>query len=201
MGGNCLRAKPARTLCLVSGQFYLIMDHKEEWKDIDGFDGVYKVSNHGKIISYLTNPKLLAGTINESGYRYANLRKMNQTKCLRWHRIVAKAFLPNPNNLPEINHIDGNKLNNCVSNLEWCTRKQNMVHAKENGLMPSDVDAKHLYKKGESNIKSKLKKNEVLEIRRMYKLGGCTHRDLAKHFGISRGHVSRVLSKHVWTHI
>ena len=107
----------------------------EIWKDIKGYEGLYQISNLGQVKSLArpinnfnqccTKDKLLKGGIKR-GYRQVILLKDNKRKYASVHRLVAEAFLPNPHNLPIINHKDENKLNNNVSNLEWCSTKYNV---------------------------------------------------------------------------
>ena len=111
---------------------------KEIWKDIDGYEGLYQISNLGNVKS-LTNrsnhkeEKILK--LNTNGkYYLVNLCKNTKRKTLLIHRLVAKAFVDNPNNLPQINHINGNKLDNRAVNLEWCTCRTNIIHSIKNGL-------------------------------------------------------------------
>lgn len=108
---------------------------EEIWKDIEGCDGRYKVSNLGRVksirkIKYRNCYKetILKPVIQKSnGYCYVSLRNENGIfKNHRIHRLVAKAFIPNPNNYSQVNHIDMNKQNNCVENLEWCDQFENM---------------------------------------------------------------------------
>lgn len=114
----------------------------EEWRDIKGYEGLYKISNIGRVKSYQTfgnNQKIgrehfITPTLTTNGYYRVELIKDNQRKTHRIHRLVAFAFLPNPENKPYINHIDGNRLNNHITNLEWCTQKENNEHAIRTGL-------------------------------------------------------------------
>lgn len=107
----------------------------EVWKDIKGYEGLYKVSNTGKVKSFQRNrEKFLSDKYYENGYLRASLSKNKKKKKVLIHRLVAETFIPNPENKPEVNHIDGNKRNNNVSNLEWCTRCENVNHAWETGL-------------------------------------------------------------------
>ena len=103
---------------------------KEEWKDIENYKGLYQVSNFGNVRNH--NKKI--SQFNSKGYLCVSLYKNNQKKNLRVHRLVAQAFLENKYNKREVNHIDGNKHNNCLSNLEWVTSKENKEHAVEIGL-------------------------------------------------------------------
>ena len=121
---------------------------EEIWKDIESFEGLYQVSNFGRVRSvdhYVTQPnphnrkpqqvlrpgKLLTFSIGSSGYYQAPLSKGNRKyKTMMIHRIVAKTFVPNPDNLEIVNHKDENKLNNRADNLEWCTTKYNTHYGK-----------------------------------------------------------------------
>ena len=109
---------------------------QEEWKDIiveeNGvmydYTNLYKISNTGKIKSYCKNKNgtLLKIQTQKNGYQIINLYKNNEMKRFYIHRLVAKIFIPNPENLPEVNHKDEDKTNNSIDNLEWCDRKYNM---------------------------------------------------------------------------
>ncbi|ALO80891.1 NUMOD4 domain-containing protein [Enterococcus faecalis] len=98
----------------------------EKWKDIVEYEGLYQVSNLGNVYSFKTNKYL-----KPSGDKYLHviLSKNNRTKTVRIHRLVAEAFIPNQDNKPQVNHIDGDRYNNNVKNLEWLTCKENIVHA------------------------------------------------------------------------
>ena len=111
----------------------------EEWRDIDGYDGLYKVSNLGNVYSLKTN-KVLKTPVGKRGYPNLNLLKDGKQKLFVVHRLVAKAFIPNPENKQQVNHIDGDKTNNRVDNLEWATSRENMLHARRTGLHTSDGD-------------------------------------------------------------
>lgn len=95
----------------------------EEWKDIKGYEGRYRVSSLGNVFS--CSRKRLLSVQTYKGYKRAPLYDGVKIKQCFVHRLVAEAFLPNPDNLPEVNHKDEIKTNNCVENLEWCTRKYN----------------------------------------------------------------------------
>lgn len=103
---------------------------QEIWKDIPNHSG-YQVSNLGQIKG--KNKKILSGGVKK-GYREVILVNNNVRYYKLVHRLVAEVFIPNPENKPQINHKDGNKLNNSVTNLEWCTASENMKHAYKQGL-------------------------------------------------------------------
>lgn len=107
----------------------------EEWRLIEGYE-YYEVSNLGRVRSWINNkwkrrntPKILSLHRLTKGYLGVSLSSApNVSKTIKVHRLVAKAFIPNPDNLPMVNHKDENKTNNCVSNLEWCTNKYNLSY-------------------------------------------------------------------------
>ena len=113
----------------------------EIWKDIEGFEGFYQISNLGRVKSLeriIDRPisgkikyteKILNVQLNKKrNYVYIQLYKNGYSRRYIVHRLVAEAFIPNPNNLPQVNHKDENSLNNCVDNLEWCTAKYNLTY-------------------------------------------------------------------------
>ena len=126
----------------------------ECWKPIKDYEGIYEVSNYGRVKSlerviynsgtknglYTIHEKIIKQRINKKRYGYCelSLHKNGKEKRFKVHRLIAEAFIPNPNKLPEVNHIDGNKENNHASNLEWCTSKENKEHAWENKLYNSE---------------------------------------------------------------
>src|SRR5690349_1969095 len=101
---------------------------EEVWKDITGYEGLYQVSNHGKVRdSKRDKPRKV--TMNCRGYGWIALTKEKKVQSFSVHRLVAIHFIPNPHNLPQVNHKNLNKMDNVVSNLEWCTQSENVRHA------------------------------------------------------------------------
>ena len=118
----------------------------EIWKDIKGYEGIYQISNLGNIKSLdhyirqrnnnykLYHGKTLKPYMTSTGYYKIDLHNGKKRKIMLIHRLIANAFIPNPDDLPEVNHIDGNKTNNNIDNLEWCTRSDNIKHSYKNKL-------------------------------------------------------------------
>ena len=110
----------------------------EIWRDITGTKGFIEVSNKGRVRSLLSGaPRVLKTQTDNKGYHRIRVTIEQEKMTYKVHREVAKLFLPNPENLPQVNHKDGNKDNNSVDNLEWVTNKENAHHAIENGLWDS----------------------------------------------------------------
>ena len=101
----------------------------EEWKDIRGYGGDYQISNFGRVKSFKQGKVIILKPNFSNGYLRIKLLKSGERMYFSVHRLVAKAFIPNHSNKPEVNHIDGQKLNNYVGNLEWCTSSENRVHS------------------------------------------------------------------------
>lgn len=114
---------------------------KEIWKDIFEYEGLYQISNLGNVKrleskwvcsrghTITRKEHLIKGTFDKDKYLMVHLSNKNKNKRISVHRLVAQAFIPNPNNLPQINHINGNKTDNRIENLEWCNSKENINHA------------------------------------------------------------------------
>lgn len=169
---------------------------KEEWRDIRDYEGFYQVSNLGRVRSvdrwidrkgspYLAKGKVLSmNKLNKSGYRICCLSRNDNKKYMRFNRLVAIAFIPNPEDKPFVNHIDGDRLNDRFDNLEWCTNGENIQHAYDTGLA----------KKGEDHIQSKLSKQEVRDIYVLAKNKTYRQWEIAEKYKISRPLVSKILN-------
>ena len=106
---------------------------KEIWKDIQGYEGMYQVSSHGRVRSFKWNRcKILKTRKDKKGYIVVTLTKHSKNYVPKVHRLVAIAFIPNPNNLPQVNHKDEDKSNNNIDNLEWCTNEYNRNYGTRN---------------------------------------------------------------------
>lgn len=179
---------------------------EEIWKQIVGADETFQVSNIGNVKrndSYYIQPLydnmrvLLRGSIkrlfvDRQGYSTTALRINNKQKTYFVHRLVAEAFIPNPDNKPFINHIDGNPSNNNVENLEWCTQKENIRHAVKIGRWNAA--------KGEYAAKAKLTTKDVLQIRTLRGMG-LTLCAIAKKYNITNENVSAIANRKTWRHI
>ena len=105
------------------------MKNNEIWKDIEGYDGMYQVSNQGRVKSFKNGKEIiLSSGTTKKNYKFVILSKNDIRKNFQVHRLVAIAFIPNPQNLPMINHKDENPSNNNVTNLEWCDAKYNNIY-------------------------------------------------------------------------
>lgn len=141
----------------------------EEWKDIKNYEGLYQISNWGRVKSLekLVNAsnqcgkkhlrpvkeRILKARVNKWGYYEVTLSKNSKTKTFRVNRLVAITFIPNPNNYPVVNHINGIKKDNSVENLEWCTYSENLKHAFRTGLKKPTAPMKG--KRGKELVHSK----------------------------------------------
>lgn len=144
-------------------------------KDIPGYEGIYQIDADGQIFNLKTGQTRKA-SVSTYGYLTITLSKDGHTKTHRVHRLVAEAFVPNPMQLPFVNHIDGDKKNPAASNLEWVTAKENTQHALKNGLHSLE---------GETNPSAKLTDKEV-EIALDRCLAGELVSDVAASMGVNR---------------
>lgn len=163
----------------------------EVFKKIKGFKDRYEVSNLGNVRSLLTGNLMKLG-VTPFGYLRVNLRYANCRKYKSFfvHRLVASAFIPNPRGCKEVNHKDSNRQNNKVTNLEWCTRKENVKHSFEFGNASN---------KGLRNPNSKLTLEDVEAIRALAKTKRFYNKKIAKFFRISAAMVDKIVRNDNWS--
>jgi hypothetical protein len=150
----------------------------------------YQVTSNGRVFSKLSY-RFLTSSLSSTGYLIIRLKKpFKVTRSV--HRLVAEHFLDNSNRYKCVNHKNGNKLDNRVENLEWCSHKQNNNHAIETGLHNPF---------GENSGNSKLTNAQVLEIRRLYKETKVSYRKLAEIFKVSFGNIGDIVNRRRWKHI
>ena len=113
----------------------------ERWKVVEGTYGALEVSDLGRVKSNLRDGRILKTQKDSKGYHRLRMTIKRERYSFKLHRLVAQAFVPNPENKPQVNHIDGNKDNNAASNLEWVTNKENAQHAVRTGLWKSSMKA------------------------------------------------------------
>lgn len=158
-------------------------------KDVKGFEDYFAITEDGKLWSKRSK-KFLKQNVSKTGYYTVATRiggRHGKSYCFRVHRLVAFAFIDNPDDKPFVNHKDGNKLNNHKDNLEWCTNQENIIHAVQTGLL--------VHKKGTESKRSKLSKEDIEYIREHYKshckVNGT--RALGKRFGVHYTRISAVV--------
>lgn len=182
-------------------------------KDISGYEGKYAITKDGKVWSY---PRKIikenrwgkSGSFNcKGGWLKSNTNKAGNwyysialgrknRKGFKVHRLIAQAFIPNPLNLPEVNHKNGIKTDNRIENLEWCTRKQNLAHSYK--IYPFKM---RKMQRGEDSWCHKLTENNVREIKRRHETGTISMRKLAGIYKVSYPTVWGIINKIYWTHI
>ena len=176
----------------------------EIWKDIQGYEGIYQVSNLGRVKSLEREIVRSNGRITyqkecilkqkiDKGYYRLGLRKKGIRNFYRVHRLVAIAFIPNPKNKKTVDHINENKLDNRLSNLRWATQEEQIGYAMETGTFE--------IRKGEQVGGSKLKEKDVLEIREKYVPRKYSQYKLAKEYGVNVMTISDIILRKTWLHI
>jgi len=169
----------------------------EFWRPISG-NPAYSVSSLGRIKSDLNRKgfnKILKHCVTKTCYPSVSLTSWNDgkkvIKRVSVHRLIALAFIPNPENKPCVNHINGNKKDYRIENLEWCTYAENAMHASRMGLLVAP--------RGEKQKTSKLTNEQVVEIRKLAKT--LMHKELCKIFLVSKTTIGRIVRREAWTHI
>ena len=161
----------------------------EIWKTINA-EPNYEVSNTGKV---RRKDSLHIKSLRFDRYGYLRVTLYPSGKTYTIHRLVAKAFLDNFENKPQVNHKNGIKTDNKVSNLEWCTNKDNIIHAYDNNLITSC--------KGEKNAMAKLTDSQVIEIRNNPKYKDLNYKEIAKIFNIAHETARRICLNKTWKHL
>ncbi|MCL1654247.1 NUMOD4 motif-containing HNH endonuclease [Elizabethkingia miricola] len=176
------------------------MNNNEIWKPVVGYEGSYEISNLGRVRSLdrivmrgLSKMPIKGCNItvftNHCGYRKASLAKVKEGKKSKKayfiHRLIANAFIPNPQNKPFVNHIDGVKLNNSIENLEWVNGSENIQHAYNTGLKEA--------KKGVNSQNSKFSELQIKEIRENFIKGEDTYKSVAEKYKVNRCTISRII--------
>ena len=170
----------------------------ENWKDLPGCEGKYQVSDLGRIKTLARMvlcgknikkhiPEKILATRVHAGYNSVTLRINGKTKVCTIHRLVARTFIPNSNNYKTVNHIDGDKLNNRLSNLEWCSYSQNMKHAYTKGLRVAKCG-------------TKLSITQVTEIRNLCTTSDLSLSQIAEIFKVSKATISKIKNRKSWNY-
>lgn len=180
---------------------------EEIWKDVEELDNLYQVSNHGRIKRKRRKNKTKR---REAGYFWASEKILNIKPNTDWypiltvridgvkslfyiHRLVAKCFIPNPENKPQVNHINGNKKDNHVTNLEWVTSSENRLHAHRIGLKNN---------RGEKHSRHVLTESQVLLIRKEFSDNpNLKKAHIARQYKVTKSTIRALLNRKSWKHI
>ena len=181
----------------------------EIWKPIKDYEGIYEISNLGRVkslirlkkgaknITYLIKEKILKQNFDKDGYCIINLYKNSKLKTFKIHRLVAECFIKNIDNKKQVNHINGIKHDNRLENLEWCTTSENVIHALRTGLK--------IPLKGENCKASKLTEKIVIEILTKKKESNGKKywgaKEISLKYNIKMNCISEVSSRRNWKHI
>lgn len=175
------------------------------WKPVKGYEDYYEVSDQGEVRTieryvelpthrYVKRQKMLTQFDDGRGYKHVKLYDgKGNPKSFTVHKVVAITFIDNPNNYIEINHIDHNKHNNCVDNLEWITRSENVKHSYK-------MRDPKTYK-GSGNKNSKLTEEQVIQMREEHKTGEFTYKQLADKYSVGTTLVGYIIKNQVWKHV
>jgi hypothetical protein len=176
---------------------------EEIWKEIPGFEGYYEISNltrvrsvsriiYDKKVGIKNLKSRILKPANFMGYRRVLLCYKGQRVNKLVHRLFAQVFIPNPENKPEVNHIDGNRSNNSLENLEWVTHRENMHHSVLTGL--------HWSKKGEEHFSARLTNIDVIQMRKD-RNNGMTYPEISKKYNVTKSTASHACYGTTWSHL
>ena len=178
----------------------------EVWKSVVGFEDSYQVSDLGRVRSvdrlvFKTNGRqqffkgrVLSLTKNACGYPQMILHTNGKPRSVRVHRLIALAFIPNPENKPDVNHKDGVKTNNVLANLEWSTTSENVKHAYDNGL------TRIQHRKGTDSHRAKLTPELIRKAKTMRE-NGATFVEIGKIVGVDESSIRHAISGKTWKYL
>jgi hypothetical protein len=184
----------------------------EQWRAVPGYEGLYEVSDQGRFRSMVKRMRtrvgdIIEGSVNrKSGYTYIRLTDLKRTKTRYYkHRLVLQAFDPRDDWMSwEVNHIDGDKANNHLSNLEWSTHQANIAHARQIlkawPKRPKQIRVAKGHAKGEAVASSKLSVDRVRTIRRLY-ASGIKQKEIAAMFDVAAPTISLIVNRKQWAHV
>lgn len=167
---------------------------KEEWRSLNGIvesGEFYEISSFGNVKNGVSQ-RILAFQVKKNGYLQVQLSNKQKHKKYYIHRLVALAFIPNPENKTQVNHKNGNKSDNSLYNLEWVTPKDNMKHCYDTGLRNQ---------LGSKNRMAVLTEDDVLKIKEIYTTTKCTQYKLAELFNVSKQTINNILRGKSWSHV
>lgn len=176
-------------------------DENERWRDIPGYEGVYQASNLGRIrrigvVRGAPPKEFIKQYKHKTGYMIVKLSMKSKGKNKKVHRLVMLAFTDRHDPSLIVNHIDGNKCNNRLDNLEWCTHKENISHAM---LTLKVCYGNHTH--GESSPSSILKTESVKKIRELHAAGGHTRLSLSRLFNVSKSTIGQIVNRKTWKEV
>ena len=166
----------------------------ENWRDVKGYEGDYQISDLGRVKSLKNGKERIRKLVKDNrGYLHVLLSKNKKVKNILVHRLVAEAFIKNPQGKRTVNHINGVKADNRLSNLEWATQSENIKHAFANGLKCM---------KGENHSRNKITKNQVIEVRRLCDQG-MKNKEIISKLGldVTPQNISAIKVGKSWPHI